>query len=182
MNSWIEEARTRGIQESRARWDEHKAVAAAKAKYHAETVTEETVINFLDQFLEPMAIVAKDLASRGYTVEDEGYKYLMVGQHASEQYALIENVRERDRDVYGRAFGRVWTVTTPGGSVLDTVCLFPMINDETHFAKAYYDSVSADGVTIDSPVDMQKAVADLRSMIGSRITTYFSEHPPALKS
>lgn len=176
MNNWVKEAEHRGVQELLERKKAHEVLAAVKEKFRNEDINEETVKAFLDPFAAHMASVIEDLVQAGYEVIDEGYKYIPVSQHQSEKFALLDRVKGSDRGAtHIEAFGRLWTISVGEGPVVDTVYLFPQISDESHFSYAHYTTGSGEGRILGSPDDVEKGVAVLQQMIGSRIAKFFSE-------
>jgi len=155
-----------------------RASEDARANFDREVVTEDAVKTYLVSFVSPMLIVADDLRKNGYGVIDEGYKYGLYVPDP-EKYALTSKRKGERGHEYDVAYGRVFTITTPDGQMLDTVGLLPLVNERTHFAHVHIMTKSGRGILMDSSVNVEESVLDLHRMIGSRISDFFGERPQA---
>lgn len=179
MGQWVEQAEKNGMDQARLQRERAKYANELTKIFNSERVDVSVAQTFLAGFETPAMMVQADLEAAGYSVVDKGFSFLTVREEGYERFALTQEGYGRLHETVLQAFGASWEYYTPGKrDLFDTLRLFPIVNDRTHFAKAEYNFFMGEGIIMEPFDDKVTTTDKLRAMIGKSLTEFTAMHSP----
>lgn len=169
MGEWIKASEASGRESRRTAEARDIAKDHARDALMREYVDEPAVEAFLDPIKLSMVQVKAELEAQGYTVKDEGYKFVKIFYQDQEKYALV------NKGHHPEAYAQTWVITMPTGEQLDTLHLFPYVGESTHFSQGSYELQRGGQRFVDPADDIGTAVGTVQDLIGARIKDFFEK-------